>query len=196
MTTAPDAPNGSPIRELRWVAPGELKRNPRNPRFHPEDQQQALAELIDRLGWVAPLIWNERTGHLLDGHARLDHAEATGTPAVPIVVVDLPADDEALFLDGYDAVGGLAQTDQTILRSLLDDVPAAGDALTALFASMAEAEPTIWDPITEPTSSGWNPGSFEDGRDADLAQFGDSGPDLIEAMCPSCGETFFVDRNR
>lgn len=46
---------------------------------------------------VQPLVWNQRTGHLVGGHQRLEILKARGDREVDIVVVDLPlAKEQAL----------------------------------------------------------------------------------------------------
>ncbi len=44
------------------VPPTELTANPRNWRKHPKAQQDALADVLDRVGWVQDVIVNQRTG--------------------------------------------------------------------------------------------------------------------------------------
>ena len=52
-------------------APDQLLANPRNWRVHPKAQQEALAAVLDQVGWVQDVIVNQRTGHVVDGHARI-----------------------------------------------------------------------------------------------------------------------------
>jgi hypothetical protein len=52
-------------------SPDRLLANPRNWRIHPQSQQQALARLLDKVGWVQRVIVNQRTGHVVDGHLRV-----------------------------------------------------------------------------------------------------------------------------
>jgi hypothetical protein len=51
--------------------PDQLLANPRNWRIHPKAQQEALAAVLDQVGWVQDIIVNQRTGHVVDGHARI-----------------------------------------------------------------------------------------------------------------------------
>ena len=48
------------------VAPDQLLANPKNWRIHPIAQQDALAGVLDRVGWVGQVLVNQRTGHLVD----------------------------------------------------------------------------------------------------------------------------------
>jgi hypothetical protein len=58
------------------VAPEELEPNPRNWRSHPLDQQRALAGALGEVGWVAEVLVNRTTGHVVDGHLRIELALA------------------------------------------------------------------------------------------------------------------------
>src|SRR5437867_4576224 len=52
-------------------APDQLLANPKNWRIHPKHQQEALAGVLDEVGWVQEVIVNQQTGHLVDGHLRV-----------------------------------------------------------------------------------------------------------------------------
>lgn len=48
-------------------APDQLLANPRNWRIHPKTQQDALAGVLDEVGWVQDIIVNQLTGYVVDG---------------------------------------------------------------------------------------------------------------------------------
>ncbi len=52
-------------------APDQLLANPANWRIHPKAQQEALAGVLDQVGWVQQVLVNRRTGHVVDGHLRV-----------------------------------------------------------------------------------------------------------------------------
>jgi hypothetical protein len=64
-----------PLR-LEWRTPAELAENPRNWRSHPQGQAAALDGLLDEVGWAGALLYNERTGRLIDVVAALGLREA------------------------------------------------------------------------------------------------------------------------
>ncbi|MFZ5785508.1 MAG: hypothetical protein ACOY3Y_03605 [Acidobacteriota bacterium] len=64
--------------------PDALVANPGNWRVHPKRQQAALAEVLDRVGWVQEVIVNRRTGRLVDGHLRVELALARGDRRIPV----------------------------------------------------------------------------------------------------------------
>jgi len=60
------------------VAPDQLLANPMNFRRHPKAQVKALEGALDEIGWIQRVIVNKRTGHLIDGHARVELALGRG----------------------------------------------------------------------------------------------------------------------
>uniref|UniRef100_A0A6M3MH20 Putative methyltransferase n=1 Tax=viral metagenome TaxID=1070528 RepID=A0A6M3MH20_9ZZZZ len=61
-------PAGLPMR-IEMVRLSELERWPRNPKLHAEEQ---IGKSIDRFGFVAPILVDERSGRIVAGHGRLD----------------------------------------------------------------------------------------------------------------------------
>ena len=112
----------SRIVEHGEASPDELTANPRNWRVHPKAQQDALAAVLDQVGWVQDVIVNKRTGLLVDGHARLDLARKRGETSVPVVYVDLEEDEERLIIASLDPLSAMATTDAAALRVLIADI--------------------------------------------------------------------------
>lgn len=69
---------------------------------------------------------NQRTGNIIDGHARVELAEARKEPTIPVVYVDLDVEEEALVLATFDPLSAMATTDK--------------EKLNALFAQLASSE--------------------------------------------------------
>jgi hypothetical protein len=113
-------------------APHQLLANPRNPRTHPKAQQDALAGVLAEVGWVQDVILNRRTGHVVDGHARIEIAIRRGEPTVPVVYVDLDENEEGIILASLDPLAGLAITDPEMLDALLAEVSVNDAALRAM----------------------------------------------------------------
>ncbi len=72
------------------VAPTELVPNPRNWRTHPSDQQAALSGALAEVGWVAEVTVNRTTGHVVDGHLRIELALALARKelTVPVTYIE------------------------------------------------------------------------------------------------------------
>lgn len=71
-----------------------LKPAPYNPRVISDKALDGLGASIDRWGIVQPIVWNERTGHVVGGHQRLDILLKRGVTQADVVVVDLPESEE------------------------------------------------------------------------------------------------------
>jgi ParB-like chromosome segregation protein Spo0J len=81
----------SPL-EVRVLPIAELKPAPYNPRRALAPASPAYRKLrgsIVAFGLVEPLVWNERTGHVVGGNARLRVLAELGAAEVPVSVVRL-----------------------------------------------------------------------------------------------------------
>lgn len=67
----------------------ELKYAPYNPRRMKRRELEKLKRSIQEFGYVEPLVWNERTGHVVGGNQRLRALRELGVDEVEVVVVDL-----------------------------------------------------------------------------------------------------------
>jgi len=83
-TNDTNAPRGLKDK-ITWVAIGDLKPFPGNPRHHPEDQITRLMRSIQRV-WTSPILIDE-TRTILAGHARLEAAERLGRSEVPTLTI-------------------------------------------------------------------------------------------------------------
>jgi hypothetical protein len=118
-------------------APDQLLANPRNWRIHPKAQQDALAGVLDQVGWVQDVIVNQQTGHVVDGHARVAIAISRSEPSVPVVYVDLSEDEEALILATLDPLSAMAVTDREQLSELLAEISTGDAAVQAMLDRLA-----------------------------------------------------------
>jgi DNA modification methylase len=146
------------------VSPTELTANPRNWRKHPKAQQDALSDVLDRVGWVQDVIVNQRTGLLVDGHARLELALRRGEASVPVVYVDLAPDEETLVLATLDPLSAMAEADQEALDSLLSEVVADG-ALARMLDELVE--------VTKPKAGLTDPDDVPEPSEAPYVQRGE-----------------------
>jgi DNA modification methylase len=75
------------MRQIKWVSPGALKRNPRNARTHPKKQIRQIADSIAAFGFVIPLVADE-SGVVLLGNGRHEAAEVEGLNEVPVIFLE------------------------------------------------------------------------------------------------------------
>ena len=114
----------------------------------------ALAGVLDEVGYIATVLVNRRTGRLVGGHLRVDLARVRGEATIPVTYVDLSEDEERLVLASLDPLAAMATTDEAKLREILADVSVDSEALAAMLAGLAPAEPreglTDPDDVPEP----------------------------------------------
>jgi DNA modification methylase len=112
--------------KIETIPIGKINPAPYNPRkdLQPEDAEyQALKRSIERFGYVDPLIWNRRTGHLVGGHQRFKILQAEGLEAADVSVVDLDPDDERALNIALNKIEGA--WDMPKLSELLADLAGA-----------------------------------------------------------------------
>jgi DNA modification methylase len=117
--------------------PDDLLPNPRNWRVHSAAQQGALSQVLGEVGLVQSVIVNRTTGHLIDGHLRIELAKAQGQPAVPVVYVELSDEEERIVLASLDPIGAMASVDREKLAELLSGI--ANPDLAELLDAVARA---------------------------------------------------------
>jgi ParB-like chromosome segregation protein Spo0J len=115
--------------EVRVLAIDRLVPAPYNPRrvLKPTDRAyRKLENSLRSFGLVEPLVWNERTGRVVGGHARLRILKAMGVTEVPVSVVNLSdAREKALnvVLNNQEAQSRYDPDRLADLLDELDDLP-------------------------------------------------------------------------
>lgn len=116
--------------------PEQLLANPFNFRRHPKQQLDALEGVLEEIGWVQRVVANKRTGHLIDGHARVELAIRRGEKSVPVLYVDLTEAEERVALATMDPIGSLAYQDDEALKALLESIAVENAALQDFLATL------------------------------------------------------------
>lgn len=120
-------------------APDQLLANPFNFRIHPKAQQDGVSGSLNDLGWIQRIIVNRATGHVIDGHARVELAISRGEPSVPVVYVDVTPEEERKALAVFDALGALAAIDGPKLGELLASISTEDPDLERMLTDLAGA---------------------------------------------------------
>ncbi len=102
------------------VRPQDVTPHPMNWRRHPDHQKHALSALLDEVGWVDHVVINRRTGHVVDGHLRLELAKERGEAEVPALFVDLSEEEELAVLATLDPIAAMATSDADKIAELLE----------------------------------------------------------------------------
>jgi DNA modification methylase len=122
----------------------DLLANPLNWRIHPTEQQQALARVLDKVGWVQDVVVNRTSGFIVDGHLRAVLA-AEQDQVVPVAYVELTPEEEKLILATFDQITGMAVPDAEKLAALMGEVttdfPDLADMLDRITNAGQEEQP-------------------------------------------------------
>ena len=118
--------SGAGRLRLEYVEAGTLAENPGNWRRHSDEQLRTVKELLDdpSVGWAGACLFNERTGRLIDGHARKQVVDPKAL--VPVLIGNWEEAAEAKILATLDPVGAMAETDREAYQALIDGIEADG----------------------------------------------------------------------
>jgi hypothetical protein len=148
----------------------QLRPNPMNWRTHPEYQAQSLDALLENVGTVQTVVWNEETGNVIDGHLRRELAERRGEKGLKVTVVRLSPEEEKIVLATFDPIGAMAGADESVLRDLVGQLGDGEQWLSELLAATTDAIGVDLEGVTPPD---------------DFTEFGDD--IATEHQCPKCG---------
>jgi hypothetical protein len=119
-------------------APDQLLAHTRNPRRHDRYQQAIMEASLREIGLVQDVIVNQRTGMVIDGHMRVQLALRVGMPTIPVKYVDLDEETELVAIASFDAIAGMAESDEAAFTDLLDSVAFTDDTLNAFLETLAD----------------------------------------------------------
>jgi DNA modification methylase len=125
------------IKELRRVRAGDLRPHPKNWRFHPESQRNALRGLLAEIGYADTLLTRELPDgslQIIDGHLR---AETTPDSLVPVLVTDLTEEEAEKVLLTLDPLASMATADKDNLESLLASLKFESPDVSAMLEELA-----------------------------------------------------------
>lgn len=96
--------------KIERISIQQIRPAPYNPRkqLQPDDEEyQKLQRSLEEFGYVDPLIWNRRTGHLIGGHQRYQILLAKGVKEVECSVVDLDGKKEKILNVALNKIDGV-----------------------------------------------------------------------------------------
>jgi ParB-like chromosome segregation protein Spo0J len=114
-----------PALEVRVLSIEVLRPAPYNPRRRLRPSEPAyrkLAASLREFGLVEPLVWNEATGHVVGGHARLEILRGMGAREVPVSVVRLSPEREKALNVVLNNREAQARFDTALLADLLSEL--------------------------------------------------------------------------
>jgi len=151
--------------------------HPLNPKIHTEAQDAVVEGSLDEVGWLRRVLKNRVTGHILDGHERIELAIRAGEPTVPVDYCEVAAEKEGFVLRVLDQSAALAQPHWGRWAELHRQAEPESGALKAFFAQQAAqgGVEACGEEVGEETGSAAVGGEGEnlEGRGAELqAQWG------------------------
>ena len=91
------------------------KYNPRKDLKPGDEEYESLKRSIENFGYVAPIIWNKTTGHVVGGHQRLKVLLAMGETEVDCVVIEKSEAEEKLLNVALNKISGDWDNDRLAL---------------------------------------------------------------------------------
>ena len=142
--------------ETRNIKRSEINLNPVNPKRHTDEAVKLQKKNLQKVGFLGGIVWNERTGNLIDGHRRVMamdlHYKYDGTPKtdyslkVEMVSLDEKQEKEQFT---YMAVGNTKADIDLIARYApdidLSDVGLGADDIAAIGSLIGTADLDIPD---------------------------------------------------
>jgi DNA modification methylase len=182
-------------RIVGWdvVSPDQLLAHPGNWRRHPGRQREALRGSLEQLGWVAPVLVSRNSGHLIDGHARVEEALTNGCQ-VPIAYVDLTEDEEALALLSLDPIAAMAEADKQALDALLQEAATSDPGLQRMLDDLARQAGlyVARNPVEDPGAEMDRADELQEKWGCELGQIWEAGAHRI--ACGDCLDIALVER--
>lgn len=117
--------------DIRKIPVEQINPAPYNPRIdlQPGDEEyERLKRSIREFGYVAPLVWNERTGNLVGGHQRYKILMEETPSEIVVSVVDLDDAQEKALNVALNKIGG--EFDMPKLQELLAELDTNGYDVT------------------------------------------------------------------
>ena len=96
------------------------KYNPRKDLKPGDPEYEKLKKSMETFGYVEPIIWNKRTGHVVGGHQRLKILQEQGQEEIECVVVDMDEPEEKALNVALNKVSG--QWDLPKLADLISEL--------------------------------------------------------------------------
>jgi hypothetical protein len=114
-----------PKRSIEQVPIDDLHPDPANPRRISEEELDALERSIRQFGFVEPVLARREDATVIGGHQRLLAARRLGLTSVPVIWLDLSAEQARLLGLALNKISG--SWDDALLARLLADLGAMPD---------------------------------------------------------------------
>jgi len=93
-----------------------------NPRRISDKAKKGLSNSITQFGILQPIVWNQRTGHIIGGHQRYYDLLERGIADTDVLVVNFPIEKEKAANIALNHSGISGEYDEDKLQELLQDL--------------------------------------------------------------------------
>jgi len=93
-----------------------------------DDAYEAIQNSVETFGYIDPIVWNERTGHVVGGNQRFNILKAKGATEISVSVISVDEDMEKMLALALNKVGG--KWDQEQLQLVIKDLAGKNIDLT------------------------------------------------------------------
>ncbi|MGD0409442.1 MAG: DNA methyltransferase [Candidatus Limnocylindrales bacterium] len=114
-----------PTRSVEQIHIDELRPDPANPRRISDEELDALERSIRQFGFVQPVLARREDATVIGGHQRLLAARRLGLTSVPVIWLDLSAEQARLLGLALNKISG--SWDEALLTRLLADLQSIPD---------------------------------------------------------------------
>lgn len=136
--------------KLEYREVGKLRPYEKNSRQHPPEQVAKLVEIIRSVGFVVPILVDEKAG-ILKGHGGLQAARQLGMRQVPVIdLTGLSAAEKRAYLIADNRVAEDSGWDREILRAEMLDLSGMGFDLSLTGFDKGEIALTLEPPKGAP----------------------------------------------
>jgi DNA modification methylase len=157
--------------EIRRVKVIDINPAAYNPRVMSESELQKLNNVMKENGLVTPLVWNEQTGNLVDGHQRLRVLIKEGIEEVDVSVVNLPLLKEKALNLALNRIKG--EWDDEKLAILMNEFSKLSDFDIGLTGFDLPEMSEIIDKYSKPNDDQFDTGAAADAITNPITQKGD-----------------------
>ena len=187
---------------------GEIIPADYNPRvdLQPHDPEyQALQRSIERWDNVEPLVWNERTKHLVGGHQRLKVLIARGDTEVDVSVVNLDENEERALSIALNKISGRWDDPKAfdLLRELDTqgfDIKLTGFDPEQLVQLARDIDKPLFTPELKPIvpesvveTSTVTERDIRQAAERQEERFAGTNKEIQDVTCPNCGHEFGLE---
>ncbi len=115
----------NPASSIEQIPIDQLRPDPANPRRISDDELDALERSLRQFGFVQPVVARREDGTVIAGHQRLVAARRLGLTSVPVIWLDLGAEQAQVLGLALNKISG--SWDDALLARLLADLQAMPD---------------------------------------------------------------------